>query len=96
LCQARPSGAYLVRMLVVAGRPAEAASFVSTAADHKIRDRWNNAQAEALTEIGKPAAALPLANTVADPPLRACALAAVADALRSQLNAPLGRKRLGH
>jgi HEAT repeat protein len=75
------SGAALVRMLVLAGQPAEAASYVSTAADDKIRDRWTNAQAEALAETGDPAAALPRANAIADPVLRARALAAVADAL---------------
>ena len=77
------SGAYLVRMLVLAGQPAEAASFVSTAADDKIRDKWTDALAEALAEIGDPAAALPRASAIADPVLRARALAAVADALKS-------------
>ena len=77
------SGAYLVRMLVLGGQPAEAASFVSTAADDKKRDNWTNAEAEALAEIGDPAAALPLANAIGDPVLRARALGAVADALKS-------------
>ena len=77
------SGASLVRMLVMAGQPAEAASFLSTAKDDKIRDRWTNALAEALAESGDPAAALPRANEIADPVLRARALAAVADALKS-------------
>ena len=77
------SGASLVRMLVMAGQPAEAASFLSTAKDDKIRDRWTNALAEALAESGDPAAALPRANAIADPVLRARALAAVADALKS-------------
>ncbi len=75
------SGAALVRMLVLAGQPAEAASYISTAADDKIRDRWTNALAEALAEIGDPAAALPSANAITDPVLRARALVAVADAL---------------
>jgi hypothetical protein len=77
------SGGYLVRMLVLAGQPAEAASFVSTAADDKVRDKWTDALAEALAEIGDPAAALPRANAIVDPVLRARALAAVADALKS-------------
>ena len=77
------SGAYLVRMLVLAGQPAEAASYLSTAKDDKIRDRWTNALAEALAESGDPAAALPHANAIGDPVLRARALAAVADALKS-------------
>ena len=77
------SGAYLVRMLVLGGQPAEAASFVSTAADDKKRDNWTDAEAEALAEIGDPAAALPLANAIGDPVLRARALGAVADALKS-------------
>ncbi|HSU99477.1 MAG TPA: hypothetical protein VLI91_05170 [Roseiarcus sp.] len=77
------SGASLVRMLVMAGQPAEAASFLSTAKDDRIRDRWTNALAEALAESGDPAAALPRANEIADPVLRARALAAVADALKS-------------
>ena len=42
-----------------------------------------NAVAEALAETGDPAAALPLANAIIDPVLRARALAAVADALKS-------------
>jgi hypothetical protein len=45
--------------------------------------RATEAEAEALAEIGNPAAALPLANTITDPVLRARALAAVADALKS-------------
>ena len=45
--------------------------------------QWTEAQAEALAEIGDPAAALPLANTITDPVLRARALAAIADALKS-------------
>jgi hypothetical protein len=77
------SGAYLIRMLVLAGQPAEAASLVSTAKDDKIRDRWTNALAEALAESGDPAAALPRANVIADPVLRARALATIADALKS-------------
>jgi hypothetical protein len=77
------SGAYLVRMLVLAGQPPEAVSFVATAKDDKIRDRWTNALAEALAESGDPAAALPRANAIGDPVLRARALAAVADALKS-------------
>jgi len=54
-------------------------SFVSTAKDDKIRDRWTNA----LAESGDPAAALPRANAIGDPALRARALVAVADALKS-------------
>ncbi len=77
------SGAYLVRMLVLGGQPAEAASFIATAPDDKARDKWSDALAEALAEIGDPAAALPRANAIVDPVLRARALAAVADALKS-------------
>jgi hypothetical protein len=77
------SGAYLVRILVLAGQPAEATSFIATAKDDKVRDRWTNAPAEALAEGGDPAAALPRANEISDPVLRARALAAVADALKS-------------
>ncbi len=77
------SGAYLVRMLVLAGQPAEASTFIATARDDAARNKWTDAQAEALAEIGNPAAALPLANTIGDPVLRARALAAVADALKS-------------
>jgi hypothetical protein len=77
------SGAYLVRMLVLSGQPAEAATFIATARDDAARNTWTDAQAEALAETGNPAAALPLANTIADPVLRARALAAVADALKS-------------
>ena len=77
------SGAYRVRMLVLGGEPAEAVSFLSTAKDDKIRDSWTNALAEALAESGDPAAALPRANAIGDPVLRARALAAVADALKS-------------
>ena len=77
------SGAYLVRILVLAGQPAEATSFIATAKDDKVRDRWTNALAEALAEGGDPAAALPRANEISDPVLRARALAAVADALKS-------------
>jgi hypothetical protein len=76
-------GGYLVRMLVLAGQPAEAAGFVATAPDDKARDRWTVAEAEALAEMGDPAAALPPANAIGDPVLRARALAAVADALKS-------------
>jgi hypothetical protein len=76
-------GGYLVRMLVLAGQPAEAAGFVATAPDDKARDRWTDAEAEALAEMGDPAAALPPANAIGDPVLRARALAAVADALKS-------------
>ena len=77
------SGAYLVRMLVLGGQPAEAASFIATAPDDKARDKWSDALAEALAEMGDPAAALPRANAIVDPVLRARALAAVADALKS-------------
>ena len=77
------SGAYLVRMLVLGGQPAEATSFVAAADDDAVRNNGPDAQAEALAEIGDPAAALPLANAIADPVLRARALAAVADALKS-------------
>jgi hypothetical protein len=70
-------------MLVLAGQPAEAAGFVATAPDDKARDRWTDAEAEALAEMGDPAAALPPANAIGDPVLRARALAAVADALKS-------------
>jgi hypothetical protein len=76
------SGAYLVRMLVLAGQPAEATSFIATARDDGVRNAWTDARAEALAETGNPAPALPLANTIADPVLRARALAAVADALK--------------
>jgi hypothetical protein len=76
------SGAYLVRMLVLAGQPAEAASFIANARDDAVRNAWTDAQAEAPAETGNPAPALPLANTIADPVLRARALAAVADALK--------------
>jgi hypothetical protein len=76
-------GGYLVRMLVLAGEPAEAAAFVATAPDDKARGTWTDAQAEALAEIGDPATALPPANAIGDPVLRARALAAVADALKS-------------
>ena len=77
------SGGYLVRMLVLCGQPAEAASFVATAPDDTARNRWTNAQAEALAEIGDPAAALPRRQSITDPVLRARALAAVADALKN-------------
>ena len=77
------SGAYLVRMLVLGGQPAEAASFVAAAPNDAVRNSATNAEAEALAEIGNPAAALPLANTITDPVLRARALAAVADALKN-------------
>jgi hypothetical protein len=77
------SGAYLVRMLVLARQPAEAASFIATPRDDGVRNAWTDAQAEALAKTGNPAPALPLANTIADPVLRARALAAVADALKS-------------
>ena len=77
------SGAYLVRMLVLCGQPAEAASFVAAARNDAVRNSATNAEAEALAETGNPAAALPIANTITDPVLRARALAAVADALKS-------------
>jgi hypothetical protein len=77
------SGAYRVRMLVLCGQPAEAASFVAAAPNDAVRDRATNAEAEALAETGNPAAALPLANTITDPVLRARALVAVADAMKS-------------
>ena len=77
------SGAYLVRMLVLGGQQAEAASFVAAARDDAVRNSGADAEAEALAETGDPAAALPLANTITDPVLRARALAAVADALKS-------------
>ena len=77
------SGAYLVRMLVLGGQPAEAASFVAAAPNDAARNSATDAEAEALAETGDPAAALPLANTITDPVLRARALAAVADALKS-------------
>jgi len=77
------SGAYLVRMLVLGGQLAEAASFIAAARDDAVRNSGADAEAEALAEIGDPAAALPLANTITDPVLRARALAAVADALKS-------------
>jgi hypothetical protein len=77
------SGAYLVRMLVLGGKPAEAAAFVAAARDDAVRNSATDAEVEALAEIGDPAAALPLANTITDPVLRARALAAVADALKS-------------
>ena len=37
-------GGYLVRMLVLAGQPAEAAAFVATAPDDKARDKWTDAR----------------------------------------------------
>jgi hypothetical protein len=77
------SGAYRVRMLVLCGQPAEAASFVAAAPNDAVRNSATNAEAEALAETGNPTAALPLANTITDPVLRARALAAVADALKS-------------
>ena len=77
------SGAYLARMLVLCGQPAEAASFVAAARNDAVRNSATNAEAEALAEIGNPAAALPIANTNNDPVLRARALAAVADPLKS-------------
>ena len=77
------SGAYLVRMLVLCGQPAEAASFIAAARNDAVRNSATDAQAEALAEIGDPAAALPLANTITDPLLRARALAAIAAALKS-------------
>jgi hypothetical protein len=77
------SGAYLVRMLVLGGQPAEAASFIAAARNDAVRNSATDAEAEALAEISDPAAALPLANTITDPVLRARALAAVADALKS-------------
>jgi HEAT repeat protein len=77
------SGAYLVRMLVLCGQPAEAASFIAAARNDAVRNNATDAQAEALAENGDPAAALPLANTITDPVLRARALAAIADALKS-------------
>jgi HEAT repeat protein len=80
---AAEAGGYLVRMLVLAGQPTEASAFVATARDDGIRDRWTDAQADALAETGDPAAALPLANGLADPVLRARALAAVGAALKS-------------
>ena len=70
-------------MLVLGGQPAEAASFIAAARDDAVRNSATDAEAEALAEIGDPAAALPLANTITDPVLRARALAAVADALKS-------------
>jgi hypothetical protein len=48
-----------------------------------VRNSATNAEAEALAEIRDPAAALPLANTITDPVLRARALTAGADALKS-------------
>jgi HEAT repeat protein len=48
-----------------------------------VRNSATDAEAEALAETGDPASALPLANTITDPVLRARALAAVADALKS-------------
>jgi hypothetical protein len=77
------SGAYLVRMLVLCGQPAEAASLIAAARNDTVRNSATDAEAEALAEIGDPAAALPLASTITDPVLRARALAAVADALKS-------------
>jgi hypothetical protein len=77
------SGAYLVRMLVLGGQQAEATSFVAAAHDDAVRNSGADAEAEALAETGNPAAALPLANAITDPVLRARALAAVADALKS-------------
>jgi hypothetical protein len=65
------SGAYRVRMLILCGQPAEAASFVAAAPNDAVRNSAINAEAEALAETGNPAAALPLANTIADPVLRA-------------------------
>ena len=62
---------------------AEATSFVAAAHDDAVRNSGADAEAEALAETGNPAAALPLANTITDPVLRARALAAVADALKS-------------
>jgi hypothetical protein len=76
------SGAYLVRMLVLCGQPAEAASFVAAARNDAVRNSAANAEAEALAETGNPAAALPIADAITDPVLRARALAAVADALK--------------
>jgi hypothetical protein len=70
-------------MLVLGGQPAEAASFIAAARDDAMRDRAMNAEAEVLAEIGDPAIALPLANTITDPVQRARALAAVADALKN-------------
>ena len=77
------SGAYRARMLVLCGQPAEAASFVAATLNDAVRNSATNAEAEALAEIGDPAAALPLANTITDPVLRARALTAGADALKS-------------
>jgi hypothetical protein len=77
------SGAYLVRMLVLGGQPEEAASFVAAARNDAVRNSATNAEAEALAEAGNPTAALPLADGITDPVLRARALAAVADALKS-------------
>jgi hypothetical protein len=77
------SGAYLVRMLVLGGQQAEATSIVAAARDDAVRNSGADAEAEALAETGDPAAALPLANTITDPVLRARALAAVADAMKS-------------
>jgi hypothetical protein len=48
-----------------------------------VRNSATNAEAEALAETGNSAAALPLANTITDPVLRARALVAVADAMKS-------------
>jgi hypothetical protein len=77
------SGTYLVRMLVLGGQPADAASFIAAARDDAVRNSGTDAEAEALAEIGDPATALPLANTITDPVLRARALAAVADTLKN-------------
>jgi hypothetical protein len=77
------SGAYVVRMLVLGGQPVKAASVIAAARDDAARNSATDAEAEALAEIGDPAAALPLANTITDPVLRAPALAAGADALKS-------------
>jgi HEAT repeat protein len=70
-------------MLVLCGQSAEAASFIAEARDDAVRNSATDAEAEALAEIGDPTAALPLANTITDPVLRARALATVADALTS-------------
>jgi hypothetical protein len=59
------------------------AARISSGCWFSVRNSGADAEAEALAETGNPAAVLPLAKAITDPVLRARALAAVADALKS-------------
>lgn len=72
-------GEYLVRLLVMAGMKSEAGEMVASAPDDKTRDDWSRWQAEALAETGNMKEAMPLAQKIKDPVIRARALASVSE-----------------